>query len=298
MRKFLSAVAFSTVILVGCTSAEEKAYTEAYEKAQTAIEASEWNDATTYLKEAVASGFEESAEAAQLLNEIQLFNELQVAMQAGDIEAAQQKLANLQAIEQPLPAIETQLREIEDVINEKLVAYEQLNVTITEAQTLMAAKNYEGAQVLLAEVKAENYSDAYFQPLLQKVDEKQAEITKALAEMAARAEEQRIAEEKRKAEAKRVAEEEARKKANNFNYKSDAEVITFISNYLNVSEDVMLVWADTDENGIRRFEIRHDNTKVPGADPNVAPSLGFFHIGKDGNLYKMDVVTASDVKIN
>jgi hypothetical protein len=313
MKKLLLLITvLLTFFLAACTSEEQKAYEDALQKAKDQITAEEFVEAQSLLTKAISTGYEESTEAQNLLEQLIQYQTLESLLNKGEFEKVYKAIETISQIENGSLVISSKAEEFKSITEKHEQQFSELQAKVDESLKLVEDEKFDEANEQLKALDLTEYQGNFYESIKTAIKEAIDSNDNVIAEI--KAEEQRIAEEKRRAEAERKAEEarqkakaeaEAKAKAeaeaarnnNMLNWSYD-KIHQYIADYFNMNVNHVLVDVYDRTNSGYSIEARQDNAALGKGDPNVAPALGFFEVREDGKLYKMDIVSGDYILVN
>ena len=285
------------LLLAACTSKEQKAYEEGLQQAKDKITAEEFDEAQDLLTKALNTGFEESTEVQNLLDQLQQYEKLESLLSEGKFEEVYKAVEAISQIKNGSTVITTKAIEFKEAVEQEQQQFNELQAKVDESLKLVEDKKYEEANGKLKALNLTEYKESYFLPLTTVITET---ITSNEEEIAViKAEEQRKAEESRqKAEAEKKAKEEAASKNNMLNWTYE-ELDAYMSDYFGMKDEYVMVDVYDRTSSGYQMEVRQNNAAMGGeADPDVSPMLGMFEVRVDGKLYKSDYLTGEYIPVN
>ncbi|MFD2214986.1 hypothetical protein [Metabacillus endolithicus] len=296
MRRILLLIIVLIVsLLVACTSEEQKVYEDALQQAKDKITAEEFVEAQRLLTKAVSAGYEESAEAGHILDQLQQYQELEDLLNEGKFEEVYKAIDGISQIENGSTIISTKAKEFRATTEQHQQQYNRLQTKINESLKLVDNEKYDEANEQLMALDLTDYQASYYESIKTTIAETIASNNKQIA-AAIKAEEQRRAE-----EARQLAEEKARAEAarkNNMLNWTDEEIEQYIADYLGMNANHVIVEVYDRTNSGYSIDTYQDNEALGNGDPGVATALGFFEVRDDGKLYKMDILSGDYILLN
>lgn len=295
MKKILITVLIA-LLLVACTSKEQKAYEDALQQAKDKITAEEFNEAHDQLTEAIATGYKETTEAQNLLDQLQQYQSLESLLSEGKFEEVYEVIEAISQIENGSSVITAKAKEFKEMTEQQEQQFNKLQGKVDKALKLVEVEKYDKANEQLKALDLSGYEESYYESIKTTITETIAANDKQIA--AIKAEEERKAEEARqKAESEKKAKEEAAQINSMLNWTYD-EIEQYIADYFEMNINHVIVEVYDRTNSGYSIEARQHNAAMGVGDPGVAPALGFFEVRADGKLYQMDVVSGDYIRVN
>jgi uncharacterized FlaG/YvyC family protein len=292
------------ILLAACTSEEQKAYEDALKKAKDKIAAEEFAFAEDLLLAATSTGYEESTEAQNLLEQLEQYQTLDSLLNEGEFEEVYHAVEAISQIENGSSVISSKAEEFKTTTENHQQQLNELQEKVDESLKLVEKEKFDEANERLKALDLTAYQESFYESIKTAINKAIASNDDRIAEI--KAEEQRRAEEQqRKAEEERKAEEarqkaEAEEKANaeaarnnnmlNWPYE---KIQQYIADYFNMNVNHVIVEVYDRTSSGYSIEARQDNAALGKGDPGVAPALGFFEVREDGKLYKMDILSGN-----
>lgn len=297
MKKYL--LVFSVLVallLVGCTSKEEKVYDEQLNIAKEAIDGEAYEQAQKAIEKALESipdGKEAKAIAKQLENYFKVLELLEEG-QFDDVHKALKKIITSREGSPTLVSVAEKLKITTDASKEE---YEALENVFNEASLLADSSNFEQSNALLVTVKLNQYEENYYEHLKDSITKLKKDNDKAIALLQ---EKKQISKKEAPKVEKAPTASAASSSTNSSSSKSlanmsDNELRSYFANYFNMQVNHILVEIMRNAADIS-VEVRQNNAAFGKGDPGIAPMLGFFLITNDGKLYEMDNATGEYIE--